>query len=144
MKHFTNTAWIAAGVAAVSLGAAFAAAETPSLVHIDDARSIEIAPMDEPGVNAFLQDVVGADDGERPITCGFFRIENSPEPLVYTYDYDETKIILDGVITVSDGQNTVEATEGDVLLLPKGVTVSFTTESEGTAYVCGARPRDTA
>lgn len=122
----------------------FAHAENVEVVHVEGAQSMEIAPMDVPGVNAWLEDVVSSDDPEHPITCGFFRLQKSDEPLVYDYDYDETKIILDGVITISDGVNTIDAKQGDVVLLPKGAHITFTTESEGSAYVCGARARDSA
>ena len=122
----------------------FAYAQSVEIVHVEGAQSMELAPMDTPGVNAWLSDVVSSDDPEKPITCGFFRLQSSDEPLVYDYDYDETKIILDGVITISDGVKTINAKQGDVVLLPKGAHITFTTESEGTAYVCGARARDTA
>lgn len=129
----------------LALGTAgMASAETAQVTHVPGAQFQEIAPMDVPGVNAWLQDAVSADDAQKPITCGFFRIKKSDEPLVYDYDYDETKIVLDGVISVNDGTKTVNAQKGDVLLLPKGAHIIFTTETEGTAYVCGARARDTA
>lgn len=144
MTQFTWAAGITIGMVSMWLGAAVNAQDAPRITHIDDAASMEIAPMDTPGVNAFLQDVVGADNPDKPITCGFFRLEASAEPLVYTYDYDETKLILEGEITVSDGTNSFDAIEGDVLLLPKGATVTFTTKTAGKAYVCGARLRDTA
>lgn len=144
MTQFARATGIAVGMASLWLGAAAGAEEAPGITHIDAAGSMEIAPMDTPGVNAFLQDVVGSDDPDKPITCGFFRLEASAEPLVYTYDYDETKLILEGEITVSGGTDSVDAKAGDVLLLPKGATVTFTTKTAGKAYVCGARQRDTA
>lgn len=139
MTNFRNIL-LATGLAATASFAAVAIAqENQGIVHIEDARSMDIASMEVEGVNAFLQDVVSTNDPDSPLTCGFFRLEASEEPLTYDYDYDETKIILDGVITISDGTTTVNAEEGDVVLLPKGSSITFTTESEGTAYVCGAR-----
>lgn len=38
---------------------------------------------------------------EKPISCGFFRLEKGT-PLVYEYTYDEMKIILEGEVTISD------------------------------------------
>lgn len=144
MTQFTRAAAIAIATVSMGLGGMASAENAAQITHIDNAQSMEIAPMDTPGVNAFLQDVVGSDNPDKPITCGFFRLEASAEPLVYTYDYDETKLILEGEITVSDGTDSVDAKAGDVLLLPKGATVTFTTKTAGKAYVCGARQRDTA
>lgn len=133
---------LASGLGLASVG--FALAEEVQITHVPGAQAQDIQSMDVPGVNAWLQDAVSTDEAENPITCGFFRIEKSDEPLVYDYDYNETKIILDGVITVNDGTKTVDAQKGDVLLLPEGAHITFTTESAGLAYVCGARVRDSA
>lgn len=114
------------------------------MTYIPNASEMDIAPMEAEGVKAFLEDIVSSDDPEAPITCGLFRLEKGAEPLVYAYDYDEVKIMLDGEITVSDGMTTETATEGDVLYFPKGSNISFTTESSGLSFICGQRPRDGA
>lgn len=143
MTHLTRISLIA--VLAASAGSIAIAQGGPQLTHIEGAQFKDIQPMETPGVNAWLEDVTGTAEGaERPMTCAFFRIAKSDEPLVYDYDYDEVKIILDGVITVSDGTNTVDAKKGDVLLLPNGAHITFTTDTEGTAFVCGARDAGTA
>jgi len=143
MTYMTRISLIA--VLAASAGSIANAQGGPQLTHIEGAQFQDIQSMDTPGVNAWLEDVTGTAAGaERPMTCAFFRIAKSDEPLVYDYDYDEVKIILDGVITVSDGTNTVDAKKGDVLLLPNGAHITFTTDTEGTAFVCGARDAGTA
>lgn len=58
---------------------------------------------------------------------------------MYTYTYDEMKIILEGHFEISDetGQK-VTASPGDVFYFPKGAKITFTTESYGLAfYVSG-------
>lgn len=78
------------------------------------------------------------DNAEKPISCGFYRLEKGT-PLVYTYTYDEMKIILEGQFEISDetGQK-VTASPGDVFYFPKGAKITFTTESYGLAfYVSG-------
>ncbi|KAI9737884.1 MAG: hypothetical protein M1834_009254 [Cirrosporium novae-zelandiae] len=86
--------------------------------------------------NAFLGDVYSSDkvDSKAPVTCGFYRQE-SGTPLVYTYDYDEMKVILEGEIDIQDetGQK-VHATPGDVFWFPKGAKITFTTPSYGLAF----------
>ncbi|TWI31512.1 cupin domain-containing protein [Paracoccus sulfuroxidans] len=141
MTTFTKLL-LAAGLSFATTGVALAAGA--EVTHVPGAQAQDIAPMEVPGVNAWLQDALSAEATDKPLTCGFFRIAKSDEPLIYDYDYDETKIVLDGVITVDDGTKKVDAQKGDVLLLPKGAHITFTTETEGTAWVCGARPRDTA
>ncbi|EPE05335.1 ethanolamine utilization protein [Ophiostoma piceae UAMH 11346] len=93
------------------------------------------------GDNAFLGDVFSSDkrDPEKPISCGLYRLKKG-EPLVYTYTYDEMKIILEGDYTISDetGQK-VEAKPGDVFYFPKGSTITFTTTDYGLAFYCGQR-----
>ncbi|KAK5807301.1 hypothetical protein VI817_001559 [Penicillium citrinum] len=86
--------------------------------------------------NAFLGDVISSDkdNAEKPISCGFYRLEKGT-PLVYTYTYDEMKIILEGQFEISDetGQK-VTASPGDVFYFPKGVTITFTTPDYGLAF----------
>jgi len=133
-----------AGITAVLLGASFSAQghgveNTKEVVYVKDTPGKNIKSMNEPGVKAFFEDVVGSKDPKAPITCAMFRIEKS-EPLKYTYDYDDTKIVLDGEITVKDGKNAFTARKGDALMLPKGSSVTFTTASSGLAWACGQRP----
>ena len=93
------------------------------------------------GSNAFLGDVFSSEkrDPEKPISCGLYRLTKG-EPLVYTYTYDEMKIILEGNYTISDetGQK-VEAKPGDVFYFPKGSTITFTTTDYGLGFYCGQR-----
>jgi ethanolamine utilization protein EutQ (cupin superfamily) len=74
---------------------------------------------------------------DKPMSCGFYRLEKG-SPLVYTYTYDEMKIIVEGKFEISDetGQK-VTATPGDVFYFPKGATITFTTEDYGLAFYVG-------
>lgn len=73
------------------------------------------------------------------MSCGFYRLEKGT-PLVYTYTYDEMKIILEGQFEISDevGQK-VTATPGDVFYFPKGAKITFTTPSYGLAFFVSER-----
>jgi ethanolamine utilization protein EutQ (cupin superfamily) len=93
------------------------------------------------GDNAYLGDVFSSDSTspEKPMSAGLYRLEKG-EPLVYTYTYDEMKIILEGDFTIEDGTGKkVTATKGDVFFFPKGVTITFTTTDYGLAFYCGQR-----
>ncbi|EFW18889.1 hypothetical protein D8B26_007106 [Coccidioides posadasii str. Silveira] len=91
--------------------------------------------------NAFLGDVFTsqAENPEKPMCAGFYRLEKGT-PLVYTYTYDEMKIILEGEFEISDatGQK-VSAKPGDVFYFPKGAKITFTTPSYGLAFFTGQR-----
>jgi hypothetical protein len=71
------------------------------------------------------------------MSCGFYRLEKGT-PLVYTYTYDEMKIIVEGKFEIADetGQK-VTATPGDVFYFPKGATITFTTDDYGLAFFVG-------
>jgi uncharacterized cupin superfamily protein len=83
-------------------------------------------------------------DHEKPVTCGFYRLEAGKE-LVYTYTYHEMKIILEGEVDISDetGQ-AVHAVAGDVFYFPKGSVITFKTKSHCKAFYTGQRPEGTA
>ncbi|OJJ43056.1 hypothetical protein ASPZODRAFT_154799 [Penicilliopsis zonata CBS 506.65] len=96
--------------------------------------------------NAFLGDVDSSekDSPEKPISAGFYRLEKGT-PLVYTYTYDEMKIILEGEFEISDetGQK-VTAKPGDVFYFPAGAKITFTTPSYGLAFYTGQRKQGAA
>ena len=94
--------------------------------------------------NAFLGDVFTSTDSDKPVSCGFYRLEKGT-PLVYTYTYHEMKIIVEGEFDISDetGQ-TVHAVAGDVFYFPKGSVITFKTESYGLAFYTGQRAKDAA
>lgn len=74
-----------------------------------------------------------------PISAGFYRLDPGPE-LVYTYTYDEMKIIVDGDFEISDELGkSVKAVKGDVFFFPKGSKITFRTEKGGLGWYCGQR-----
>lgn len=96
--------------------------------------------------NVYLEDVFTSEstNPEKPISSGLFRLEKG-QALVYTYTYDEMKIIVDGEFTIADetGQ-TVKAVPGDHLYFPAGVKITFTTENFGLGFFVGQRKKGTA
>jgi ethanolamine utilization protein EutQ (cupin superfamily) len=61
-------------------------------------------------------------------------------PLVYTYSYDEMKIIVEGSFEISDETGKkVTAKPGDVFFFPKGSKITFETEDYGLAFFTGQR-----
>lgn len=78
-------------------------------------------------------------DNDKPISCGFYRLE-AGKPLVYAYNYHEMKIIVDGEFEISDetGQ-TAKGVKGDVFYFPKGSVITFSTPTFGLGFFCGQR-----
>jgi ethanolamine utilization protein EutQ len=95
--------------------------------------------MNVAGVNAWLGDTFVSADEEKRICAGFFRLEKGNE-LVYDYDYEEMKVIVDGTFIISDetGQK-VTATVGDVFYFPAGSRITFATPDYAVGFFCGQR-----
>ncbi|WP_289283178.1 MULTISPECIES: cupin domain-containing protein [unclassified Methylophaga] len=92
------------------------------------------------GVNATLGDTVISGDKDKTICAGFFHLNKSDEPLVYTYDYEEMKYIAEGEFIISDESGKqVHAKVGDVLYFANGETITFTTPSRGVGFFVGQR-----
>ncbi|CAH6718581.1 hypothetical protein CLIB1444_01S09934 [[Candida] jaroonii] len=98
---------------------------------------------ESPGKNSFLGDVFVSDEtDDKKMSCGFYRQE-SGEPLVYTYTYDEMKVFLEveGEYTITDETGyKVTVSPGDVFFFNKGATITFETTGYGLAFFTGLRP----
>lgn len=112
-----------------------------------EGKEVKPPQIPSPGNNSFLGDIFTSDaPKELQISCGFYKQEKG-EPLVYTYDYDEMKIILEveGEYSISDEEGyKVSAKPGDVFYFKKGTTITFETTGYGYAFFTGLRPNGTA
>ena len=107
--------------------------------HIPKITDKTLTPMEEEGVSAYLDDFAVSDDPECPITAGLFRLERGNK-LIYTYTYNEIKIVLEGEFNIKDSSGMeVIATPGDLLYFPKGSTITFSTPDYGLGFFCGQR-----
>ena len=65
------------------------------------------------------------------MTAGLFRICRG-RAMPYPYDFDEFKIVLEGEITVADGDGkTYKLKAGDLVRFSAGVKVEFWSRSSG-------------
>ena len=103
------------------------------------AKSMKLPSMKVEGTNAYLKDIASNTNKAMPLTCGLFRMEKGGKDLVYTYDYDEAKIIVEGTMNVSDGFSKAKLKAGDVVYFPKGATITFSSDSYGIGFICGNR-----
>jgi ethanolamine utilization protein EutQ (cupin superfamily) len=108
--------------------------------YVQQAIKADQPSMGIDGVNATLGDTVVSDSKDKTLCAGFFHLNKSDKPLIYTYDYEEMKIIVDGefVITDESGQK-VNAKVGDVLYFADGETITFETPSKGVGFFVGQR-----
>ena len=67
-------------------------------------------------------------------------MEKGPQATPPTYGYDEVGVVIEGEMTFRDesGQTATVKT-GDTFFFPRGSTITFSTESYGVAWKCGAR-----
>ncbi len=142
MRRMTLAAAIAVGITSSALVMAHGPSDSHSegkrLQFFPDAQSMELSSMGVEGVDAYFEDIVSSGDPKSPIACGLFEIEQG-ESLEYTYDYDDIKIMLEGSIEFSDGEQTVTGEPGDVVFFPSGSTITFSSEDTGRAFACGQR-----
>jgi ethanolamine utilization protein EutQ (cupin superfamily) len=110
------------------------------LQHVSIAEGKEKKPPLISGSNAFLGDVLNSQaEPGKELAAGFYRQEKG-EPLVYTYTYDEMKIVIEGNFRMEDETGVVvEAKPGDVFFFPKGTTITFSSTDYGLAFFTGLR-----
>lgn len=103
------------------------------------AKEMELAKI---APTSFLSDVFTVENTEhKPLTSGFYR-QNKGEKLVYPYDYDEMKIILEveGEFNISDQDgNSYSVKPGDALYIAKGDTITFDSTGSALAYFVALR-----
>ncbi|GAA5827323.1 hypothetical protein JCM11251_003765 [Rhodosporidiobolus azoricus] len=111
----------------------------PSLELAKNAQQVH--PLTTLTKTAAIDDVFTSDDTEKPISGGFFTVSANGEPFVYTYKYDELKIIVEGTIVLEDRDAgiKIEGHPGDVINIKKGTTVTFTSPNFGKAFYVGQR-----
>ncbi|MEX1200153.1 MAG: cupin domain-containing protein [Methylophaga sp.] len=96
--------------------------------------------MNIEGVDGYLGDTFVSDSKDKTICAGFFHLNKTDKPLVYTYDYEEMKVIVEGEFIISDESGyKVHAKVGDVLYFGDGETIIFETPSRGVGFFAGQR-----
>lgn len=102
----------------------------------------KFAPSDAPFVrspgqegDAFVGNVVDRRDGA-PITIGYGRY-GPHQSMDEQIAVDDVMIVLEGRISVSSDAGTVTAGPGEIVHMPKGVSVNIRSHEDGavTAYV---------
>jgi ethanolamine utilization protein EutQ len=79
-----------------------------------------------PGTNVRLKDVITSADGA-PMAAGYMALDTGEFP--WTLNYDEIDIVLEGELVITRGGEQVRGGPGDVIFIPKGSSITFSTPS---------------
>lgn len=92
-------------------------------------RSVQFEKFDtgKPGTHVAYREVINKDDSQ--MSAGFLTIEKSS--FDWELCYEEIDIILEGSLSITINGKTYEACQGDVLFVPKGSKVTWSS----TGYV---------
>jgi ethanolamine utilization protein EutQ len=82
------------------------------------------AGLATPGTNVRLKDVITSADGSS-MAAGYMALDKGEFP--WTLNYDEVDIVLEGELVITRGGVAVHATQGDVIFIPKGSSITFGT-----------------
>lgn len=100
----------------------------------------ELPSMEIPRTLGFIKDTYENPDGS--VMCsGFFELFHTDEPLLYEYDYDEMKVVLEGeflLVNADTGQELV-ARAKDAIYFPAGSRILFSTPDRALAFYTGHR-----
>ncbi|KAH4063938.1 hypothetical protein HBH70_102060 [Parastagonospora nodorum] len=105
----------------------------------------EFIPIPE-GESAIVADFhsirTNTKDSPSYLTSGFYRIQPGPTRNIPTYDYEETKYVLNGQIDVLDEATGVthHLVAGDFAFFHVGSKAQFSSKSGGTAFFAVTRP----
>lgn len=93
--------------------------------------------------DGYIADVYENPDGSE-MCSGFFELRHTDEPLLYVYEYDEMKVVLEGEFTLEnvDTGQTLVAKAKDAIFFPKGSRINFSTPSYALAFYTGLRSAD--
>lgn len=117
------------------------ATQTPFRVTADAWKNLPKMPDAEyPGTEGFIADVYENPDGSA-MCSGFFELKSTDAPLLYVYDYDEMKVVLEGefLLENKDTGQTMVARTKDAIFFPKGSNIYFSTPSYALAFYTGHR-----
>lgn len=108
-------------------------------IHKVENGYIGLPSMNLAGSIAAIGDSLANPEGS-VMSAGFFELKASA-PAVYTYTYDEMKVVIQGEFILTDQTtgHVTHAKERDVLFFPKGTTVKFETPDYALGFFTGHR-----
>ena len=80
----------------------------------------------KPGDRVYLKDMLALDEN-RNLACGFMEMEESE--FDWTLNYDEVDYVIEGTLEIKTEGRKVTGNAGDVIMIPKGSSISFSAPS---------------
>lgn len=78
--------------------------------------------------DVYLKDIISVEESPR-LGCGMMELKNGTS-FKWKLDYDEIDYIIDGTLDIIIDGRTVSASAGEILFIPKGSSISFSTPDE--------------
>jgi ethanolamine utilization protein EutQ len=103
----------------------------------------DLPKMTEHAGDGYIADTYANPEGS-PMCSGFFELKHTEEPLLYIYEYDEMKVVLEGEFRLEnvDTGQTLAARAKDAIFFPKGSRINFSTPDYALAFYTGYRSAD--
>jgi len=88
--------------------------------------SVRCEPFDtgKAGDKVYLKDMLTLDENKN-LACGLMEMERSE--FDWTLNYDEVDYIIEGTLVIKTGGEEISGNTGDVIMIPKGSSISFST-----------------
>lgn len=86
-----------------------------------------------PSDEVYLTDVLTLDESPR-LGCGFMEVVGD-KPFKWTLEYDEVDYVIDGILEIKVNGNTIRGESGDVIFIPKGSSIEFTTPLDKVRFL---------
>lgn len=98
--------------------------KAPSGVLSVKGSSVKCEDFDtgKPGDRVYLKDILALDEN-RNLACGFMEMDKSE--FEWTLKYDEIDYVIEGTLEIKTGDRTITGNAGDVIMIPKGSSISF-------------------
>jgi mannose-6-phosphate isomerase-like protein (cupin superfamily) len=95
------------------------------------AVSIHLIRQEQLPRSNFAREFVGGDQGGVTITFLIVDAEPGQGPALHRHPYDEVLILLEGNATLHDGNATLEAGVGEIVVIPAGQPHGFVNSGDG-------------
>lgn len=93
-----------------------------------------------PDDEVYLKDVLTLKESPR-LGCGFMEVLGN-KPFKWTLEYDEVDYIIDGVLEIKTDDGVIRGESGDIIFIPKGSSIYFTTPDDKVRFVYITYPAD--
>ncbi|MGE5677454.1 MAG: cupin domain-containing protein [Pseudomonadota bacterium] len=84
----------------------------------------EVFDTGKAGDKVYLKDMLTLEENHN-LACGMMEMEKSE--FDWTLNYDEVDYVIEGTLVIKTGGEEISGNAGDVIMIPKGSSISFST-----------------